>query len=570
MARGVPPGYTQFLRAFLDDLPALVLRRMPSIADQLRGASLLSSDYQVALSHPMMSSFLWSFRQNKITRNRESKTFNVEFAPRHAPSLSRATVERVWKEAGLPGQVGFDGSEFFFQLEWGYGRQTERLVHDVQLIDKIRNWAIDAASIAITLVEEKAEMRDQPYQVERDKSTASPLQSGTPHRSLPSESLLEDLIISHWTELFDDALEYVDRQVHCGPVGILDILARDRRSSDYVVIELKKGSGDDAVFGQLARYMGWIKENKAEPAGVAVRGIIVASEMTQKLRSAALSHPHVELVCYDFAMALHKDSGTLDFAGLSDAVPGVDEDKRIHMCACGSSNLEEARFCGHCGKENPDGVLVDAAGPSFLCVCGASNRAVARFCANCGKPVSKTSGHQVSLSADPISRTDTTPSLSDDAALPKSTFVPAGAVGCRDGLLPEDADQAVRDMWLLDGGTTIGEKVARDLKESNHQWVRLTTVHQLSKWCHPQRWTRREKRMYPAARRVSQLLFGFVVARMIEPEAHCGGPIPSSDSERGWLWWVLIAIAIVLLMLFWRVIAGVFLLLLLLPILEKK
>ena len=110
MARGVPPGYTEFLREFLGDLPALAMRRKPRIADQLCGASLLRSDYQVALSHPMMSSFLWSFRQNKITRNRESKTFNIEFVPRHVPSLSRATVERVWKEAGLPGQVGFDGN----------------------------------------------------------------------------------------------------------------------------------------------------------------------------------------------------------------------------------------------------------------------------------------------------------------------------------------------------------------------------------------------------------------------------------------------------------------------------
>jgi len=37
-----------------------------------------------------------------------------------------------------------------------------------------------------------------------------------------------------------DQLEYIDRQVKCGKQDRLDILARDRTSGDYVVIELKR------------------------------------------------------------------------------------------------------------------------------------------------------------------------------------------------------------------------------------------------------------------------------------------------------------------------------------------
>ncbi|MEB3088287.1 endonuclease NucS domain-containing protein, partial [Parvimonas sp. D4] len=76
-------------------------------------------------------------------------------------------------------------------------------------------------------------------------------------------------------------LEFVGRQYET-TVGPIDILARDKKSKGYVVIELKKGRAADKVFGQLSRYMGWVKKNLAGNAPVA--GMIVGTTIDDKLR----------------------------------------------------------------------------------------------------------------------------------------------------------------------------------------------------------------------------------------------------------------------------------------------
>ena len=73
---------------------------------------------------------------------------------------------------------------------------------------------------------------------------------------------------------------------------------RDRSTGSFVVIELKRDQGNDETFGQLSRYMGWIAENKDQPEGVPVRGIIVAAQITLKLEAAANTNPNVRLVEY--------------------------------------------------------------------------------------------------------------------------------------------------------------------------------------------------------------------------------------------------------------------------------
>jgi endonuclease len=60
----------------------------------------------------------------------------------------------------------------------------------------------------------------------------------------------------------------------------IDILAVDA-SGAMVVIELKVSKGYDRVIGQLLRYMGWVENNL--PQSLAVRGMIVASEITEDL-----------------------------------------------------------------------------------------------------------------------------------------------------------------------------------------------------------------------------------------------------------------------------------------------
>jgi endonuclease len=91
------------------------------------------------------------------------------------------------------------------------------------------------------------------------------------------------------------------------PVGgrFIDILAVDA-AGRYVVIELKVSRGYERAIGQLLRYMGWIKANLAD--GKPVRGMIVASEITEDLKLAVSLVPDVQLFRYELAMKFNEES----------------------------------------------------------------------------------------------------------------------------------------------------------------------------------------------------------------------------------------------------------------------
>ena len=68
------------------------------------------------------------------------------------------------------------------------------------------------------------------------------------------------------------------------------------------MIELKVSRAYDRVIGQLLRYMGWIKENIANE--MPVRGIIVASEISNDLKLAASFVENVNLVEYEISFSI--------------------------------------------------------------------------------------------------------------------------------------------------------------------------------------------------------------------------------------------------------------------------
>jgi endonuclease len=72
-----------------------------------------------------------------------------------------------------------------------------------------------------------------------------------------------------------------------------------------VVIELKVSRGYDRGVGKLRRYMGWIAKNHADP-GQAVRGIIVAREISQDLVLACSSLSDVELFEYEMSVTVRR------------------------------------------------------------------------------------------------------------------------------------------------------------------------------------------------------------------------------------------------------------------------
>ncbi len=86
----------------------------------------------------------------------------------------------------------------------------------------------------------------------------------------------------------------------------IDILAVGSDGA-YVVIETKVSRAYDRVVGQVLRYMGWVKENLA--GDTPVRGVIVASEISEDLILATSSVGNIRLVEYEISFSLKSVSG---------------------------------------------------------------------------------------------------------------------------------------------------------------------------------------------------------------------------------------------------------------------
>jgi restriction system protein len=106
------------------------------------------------------------------------------------------------------------------------------------------------------------------------------------------ERYLEDFIVSNFKAIFRNELilyrdpeENVLGQQYTTDVGTIDILARDSKTKNYVVIELKKGRESDKVVGQTLRYMGWIQENLCEN-GETVKGLIICRDINSRMEYA--------------------------------------------------------------------------------------------------------------------------------------------------------------------------------------------------------------------------------------------------------------------------------------------
>tara|TARA_Y100000590_G_scaffold100606_1_gene114364 strand:+ start:126 stop:1046 length:921 start_codon:yes stop_codon:yes gene_type:complete len=117
------------------------------------------------------------------------------------------------------------------------------------------------------------------------------------------EKQLEDFIISNWEntkfgaqyDLIHEDGELISQQ-YPTDIGKIDILAMDKKSKNFVVIELKKNQTSDDTVGQLLRYMGWVKKNKNDEG---VKGIIVAGQFDNKLDHARSMIPNCEVFLYE-------------------------------------------------------------------------------------------------------------------------------------------------------------------------------------------------------------------------------------------------------------------------------
>lgn len=127
------------------------------------------------------------------------------------------------------------------------------------------------------------------------------------------EKQLEDFLIHNWdeTELgkkFDLIIEEGEMisQQYKTDIGPIDILAKDKESKSFVVIELKKNQTSDDTIGQLARYMGWIQEVKKDDG---VKGIIIAGSYDKKLGYALKVMKNIEVFLYQVNFKLKEFRG---------------------------------------------------------------------------------------------------------------------------------------------------------------------------------------------------------------------------------------------------------------------
>jgi restriction system protein len=121
------------------------------------------------------------------------------------------------------------------------------------------------------------------------------------------EKHLEDFLVRNWAQS-GMAHEYdilEDGQQYPTDTGPLDILALSKDKGTLLVIELKRGRASDVVVGQILRYMGYVKEELAEP-NQQVRGIIIALEDDQRLRRALSMTSNVEFYRYQISFKLSK------------------------------------------------------------------------------------------------------------------------------------------------------------------------------------------------------------------------------------------------------------------------
>jgi restriction system protein len=126
------------------------------------------------------------------------------------------------------------------------------------------------------------------------------------------EKHLEDFLVKNWAQtelaqyfkIYEEDGELVGQQ-YATDAGDIDILAVSKDGRRLLVVELKRGRASDVVVGQILRYMGYVKEQIAEPHQT-VEGAIIALDDDQKLRWALSAVPSISFYRYQVSFKLIK------------------------------------------------------------------------------------------------------------------------------------------------------------------------------------------------------------------------------------------------------------------------
>lgn len=126
------------------------------------------------------------------------------------------------------------------------------------------------------------------------------------------EKHLEEFLVANWAltdlgkdfDIFTEEGDPVGRQ-YPSDTGPIDILATSKDGQTLLIVELKRGRASDTVVGQIQRYMGYVKDELAEPHQQ-VRGVIIALEDDLRLRRALSVTSNIEFYRYRVSFKLFK------------------------------------------------------------------------------------------------------------------------------------------------------------------------------------------------------------------------------------------------------------------------
>ncbi len=126
------------------------------------------------------------------------------------------------------------------------------------------------------------------------------------------ERHLHDFLVDNWeyTELgkewnlLEEDGEIVGSHYNTLEVGEIDLLAKHSKEKLWLVIELKRNQSSDDTVGQILRYMGWVRRNRAAE-GEKVKGLIVGRKINRKLQYALDCLPDISCMIYEVSFRLH-------------------------------------------------------------------------------------------------------------------------------------------------------------------------------------------------------------------------------------------------------------------------
>jgi len=95
-------------------------------------------------------------------------------------------------------------------------------------------------------------------------------------KGFDSERKLHKYLVENWGSIRDfQEWDLKNSYLSAGEAGELDLLARNKTDRSWLVVELKKEGSSDRTVGQVRRYMGWVKENRAGK-NQGVSGLIIS------------------------------------------------------------------------------------------------------------------------------------------------------------------------------------------------------------------------------------------------------------------------------------------------------